>query len=105
MGKLLSWVLIGFGIYVAYKVVLALQRKSALRETARDQKGASDATAGSPDKKKAGRNPAAGGGLVQLVSCARCGLQLPRDEALGSDQLFFCGEAHARLGASSRDGL
>ena len=35
-----------------------------------------------------------------LVACARCGLNLPRDEArkIGAD--LYCSEEHARLGRS-----
>jgi len=34
-----------------------------------------------------------------LVSCARCGVHLPRSEARQLDGRLFCGEEHARLGA------
>ena len=34
-----------------------------------------------------------------LVSCARCGVHLPRAEARESGGRLFCGEEHARLGA------
>jgi uncharacterized protein len=36
----------------------------------------------------------------ELVRCARCGLHLPRADATARDGAFFCGEEHARLGAS-----
>jgi hypothetical protein len=51
--------------------------------------------------------------VAPLVSCAHCGLQLPKDEALravspregatdspstAKPALYFCGKAHARLG-------
>jgi len=47
------------------------------------------------------------GGVVQkegpvqqdLVSCARCGVHLPRGEAREADGRLYCGEEHARLGA------
>jgi len=34
-----------------------------------------------------------------LVSCARCGMHLPRAEAREAAGALFCGEEHARLGA------
>ena len=34
-----------------------------------------------------------------LVSCARCGVHLPRAEARESGGRLYCGEEHARLGA------
>lgn len=38
------------------------------------------------------------GGTAELVSCARCGLNLPREEARESGGALFCSEEHARLG-------
>jgi len=34
-----------------------------------------------------------------LVSCARCGVHLPRSEAHLAAGELYCGEEHARLGA------
>ncbi len=33
-----------------------------------------------------------------LVSCARCGVHLPRAEARGAGEGLYCSEEHARLG-------
>jgi len=35
----------------------------------------------------------------ELVSCARCGMHLPRAEAREAAGRLFCSEEHARLGA------
>jgi uncharacterized protein len=35
-----------------------------------------------------------------LVTCARCGLNLPRTEARESQGMLYCSEEHARLGRS-----
>ena len=35
-----------------------------------------------------------------LVTCARCGLNLPRSEASESGGALFCSAEHARLGAA-----
>jgi uncharacterized protein len=35
----------------------------------------------------------------ELVSCARCGLHLPRSEAREAGGALFCSEEHARLGS------
>ena len=35
-----------------------------------------------------------------LVACARCGVHLPRSEAREAGGRLYCGEEHARLGAS-----
>jgi uncharacterized protein len=34
-----------------------------------------------------------------LVSCARCGVHLPRGEARSAGGQLYCGDEHARLGA------
>lgn len=55
---------------------------------------------GSPDPKKTAPVP-------ELVACARCGVHLPRNEAMASKEdiegtagptRFFCSEEHLRLG-------
>jgi uncharacterized protein len=33
-----------------------------------------------------------------LVSCARCGVHLPRAEASAASERLYCSEEHARLG-------
>jgi uncharacterized protein len=35
----------------------------------------------------------------ELVSCARCGVHLPRSEARQAGGALFCSEEHARLGS------
>ncbi len=94
MGKLLSWVVIGFALYVAFKVVIALQRKSKPGGArASDPEGAGRRAQEKPD-------PAL---PLRLVSCARCGLQLPADEALERGGQPYCGQDHARLGPRAKD--
>ena len=44
------------------------------------------------------RKPAVEG---DLVSCARCGVHLPRAEARGAGERLYCSEEHARLGPAS----
>jgi uncharacterized protein len=38
----------------------------------------------------------------ELVSCARCGLHLPRGEARTAGGELYCSEEHARLGPGPR---
>ena len=38
----------------------------------------------------------------ELVSCARCGLHLPRTEARALGGALYCSEEHARLGAGPK---
>jgi uncharacterized protein len=90
MGKLLSWLAIAFAVYIAYKIVIALQRKSRLRESGHRDTASSEGS--SPSSKVPKKQ------LTTLIACAHCGLQLPKDEALNEKGAFFCGEPHARLG-------
>jgi uncharacterized protein len=39
------------------------------------------------------------GEMGDLVSCARCGVHLPRAEARSAGGQLYCGDEHARLGA------
>jgi uncharacterized protein len=55
--------------------------------------------------RRALRDPAEQAGLRkraeaagQLVSCAHCGVHLPRSEAREAGGLLYCSDEHARLG-------
>ncbi len=48
-----------------------------------------------PDRRDVSRKPPIEG---DLVSCARCGLNLPRTEAREAGGALFCSDEHARLG-------
>lgn len=48
-----------------------------------------------PGAEEVARKPAVEG---DLVSCARCGMHLPRSEAREASGALYCGEEHARLG-------
>ncbi|MBI2315800.1 MAG: hypothetical protein HYY28_10185 [Betaproteobacteria bacterium] len=39
------------------------------------------------------------GSVETMQACARCGVNLPKSEALEADGRFFCSEEHRRLGA------
>ena len=41
-------------------------------------------------------------GQGDLVSCAHCGMHLPRSEARSSGDALYCSEEHARLGPGGR---
>jgi len=38
----------------------------------------------------------------ELVSCAHCGVHLPRSEARAAGERLYCSEEHARLGPGRR---
>ena len=50
------------------------------------------------DGKSAPKAPPVG----DLVSCAHCGMHLPRSEARPSGDALYCSEEHARLGPGGR---
>ena len=41
---------------------------------------------------------------ADLVSCAQCGMHLPRAEARASGEAHYCSEEHAKLGPARRPG-
>ena len=70
-------------------VLLALVAIWYLRRVVRRFDGSAsegDAAAGAPD----------------LVSCARCGVHVPRPEAREAGGALFCSDEHARLGPAPR---
>jgi uncharacterized protein len=54
------------------------------------------ASGGRRDDKDVAQKPPVEG---ELVSCARCGLNLPRGEARELEGRLFCSDEHARLGS------
>jgi uncharacterized protein len=44
------------------------------------------------------QSPGASGGSGDLVSCAHCGVNLPRDEARSAGGRHYCSEEHWRAG-------
>lgn len=70
MGRILFFLLLAVAAYVLWR---ALQRR--------------DPTPRSP---RAGRSP------QEMVSCATCGLHVPRNEALALGDRHFCCEEHRR---------
>lgn len=49
------------------------------------------------------RPPSASTPRLPMVSCATCGLHVPRNEALAQDDRFFCCEEHRRSASESRE--
>ena len=72
MGRILFFLLLAIVVYVAWRAMLARGR----------QRGASGP----------GQQPAP----QAMVSCATCGLHLPRQEALALGDRYFCCEEHRR---------
>ena len=80
MGRILFFVVLGVGLYVAFRIWRAGQ-----------QRDGANRAAGSP--------PAAGEAMVR---CDRCGLNVPRSEALAEGDRWYCSEDHLRLERDAR---
>jgi uncharacterized protein len=79
MGRILFFVLLGVGLYVAFRIWRGSQR--------RDAGGAM-------------RKPAAAG--EEMVRCDYCGLNVPKSEALDAGGRWYCSDAHRRLERGDR---
>jgi uncharacterized protein len=75
MGKILFWLGVFAAVFLVLKAVAVIQRKGTLKS----------GDAEPPDQKS----------LPSLVSCAKCGLHLPRQEALERRGQYFCTAEHA----------
>ncbi len=78
MGRILFFVLLGIAAYVAFRIWRVNQRRT-------------DHAVGR------GR----GDGSEPMISCAQCGLNLPRSDAVADAGRWYCSDEHRRLG---RDG-
>jgi uncharacterized protein len=77
MGRILFFVLLAVAAYVAWQWL----RRSSMRDTARDS-----------------QRPAV---PQAMVSCAHCGLHLPRQDALPAGERYYCSDEHRQRGPSS----
>lgn len=81
MGRILFFVLLAVAAYVAW-------RWSRLQRP-----GGQSGQANQP------RPPAAPSGEAEaMVRCSRCGVHLPRSEAIASSGAFYCCDEHRQLG-------
>jgi uncharacterized protein len=70
MGRILFFVLLALAIYIGWRLFKASQLPRNERDTSVPR--------------------------LPMVSCAKCGLHIPRNEALVQDDRFFCCEEHRR---------
>jgi uncharacterized protein len=75
MGKILFWLGVFAAVFLALKAIAVIQRKGTLN------KGEAE-----PPKQER---------LPSLISCAKCGLHLPRQEAIERRGQYFCTAEHA----------
>ncbi len=79
MGRILFFVLLGVGLYVAFRIWRVGQRRGT------------DGAMGKPT--------AAGEAMVR---CDYCGLNVPKSEALDAAGRWYCSDAHRRLERDAR---
>lgn len=77
MGRILFFLLLGIGLYFAFRLWAAKRR--------RDEIGATTPAAAEP-----------------MVRCGHCGLNVPQSEALADGGTWYCSDAHRRLGRDER---
>jgi len=75
MGRILFFVLLAFVVYLLWR---SMQRRANDRP----------------------RGPAGPDAAQAMVSCAKCGLHVPRHEALPLGERYFCCEEHRRNASS-----
>lgn len=83
MGKIFLWIGIFAAIYLLIKFAGVIRRKGQIDASSHAEADSSKAP------------PSATKSLANLVSCAKCGVHLPRAEALEKDGQIFCSEDHA----------
>ncbi len=74
MGRILFFVVLAVGLYVAFRMWRGARQRGAAQ--------------GRPGRSAAGE---------AMVRCDRCGLNVPRSEAVADGDLWYCSEDHRRL--------
>jgi uncharacterized protein len=86
MGKILFWLGVFAAVFLVLKAVAVIQRKNTLNQTQKQTQkpGAAEPEPSEPPKS-----------LPSLISCEKCGLHLPRQEAVLKQGHYFCSTEHA----------
>jgi uncharacterized protein len=79
MGRILFFVVLGVGLYVAFRIWSGSRQRGAAEQ--------------SPPPTAVGE---------AMVRCQRCGLNIPKSEALADGERWYCSEGHRRLERESR---
>jgi uncharacterized protein len=88
MGKILFWLGVFAAVFLALKAIAVIQRKGTLK----DPPATGEAEPHSQDKQDKQDKQER---LPSLISCAKCGLHLPRQEAIERRGQYFCTAEHA----------
>ena len=76
MGKLLSWVVLALLVWVAWRLIVIVRRRSEAQRSL----------------------PDAAATMEPMVRCDRCGVHVPRSEAIEAGGRHYCSESHRRAG-------
>jgi uncharacterized protein len=79
MGRILFFVVLGVGLYVAFRIWRGGQQRGGTTQ------GPGQPTAGE-----------------EMVTCRHCGLNVPKSEALAEGGRWYCSEDHRRLERDAR---
>jgi uncharacterized protein len=91
MGKILFWLGVFAAVFLVLKAVAVIQRKGTLNgvknppQTPSQSSSSENGEAPAPTQER----------LASLISCAKCGLHLPRQEAVERRGQYFCTAEHA----------
>jgi uncharacterized protein len=85
MGKILFWLGIFAAIFIALKVIAVVQRKGTLNKASQSPPPTEPPSAQTEPPKS----------LPSLIACEKCGLHLPRLEAIEKQGHYFCSMEHA----------
>jgi uncharacterized protein len=86
MGKILFWLGVFAAVFLALKAIAIIQRKNTLNQ---NQKPSDAPSAPPPEPSEPQKS------LPSLISCEKCGLHLPRQEAVLKQGHYFCSTEHA----------
>jgi uncharacterized protein len=76
MGKLVSWLVLGALVWLAWRLFVIVRRRGEARGT--------HSAPGQPVE------------VEPIVRCDRCGIHVPRSEAIEADGRYYCSEQHRR---------
>ena len=76
MGKLLSWIIVALLVWVGWRLFVIVRRRSAAQRVP----------------------PDAAATMEPMVRCDRCGVHVPRSEAIEAGGRHYCSESHRREG-------
>jgi uncharacterized protein len=91
MGKILFWLGVFAAVFLVLKAVAVIQRKGTLNGEKNSSQAPSQPSSPTSSEAQAPTQER----LAALIACAKCGLHLPRQEAIERRGQYFCTAEHA----------